>query len=286
MKKEYQDLSKAYQSIYEVVTDRPTNPTTLKPDPRSTKIAQDLFAKPSTIAPAATPTKPASTPPVAAKPATLPAASVSPNSTTTSPAAPPAVPQKTFQQELDDLRKASAQATMIGPSKEAQALMSTRAKNILGPEKLKAGIEAQQRVEKMKSEIGMPKVEAPKPAAVPPPAPTLPPPSTKPETRQPTSPPPPKPSTGLTPEEKKQIDDFRKLSTLEKLSRKNEMEKRLSKLDPKKKQEVMDYYNRKESYEDLYDEVLDYLINEGYSEEESKKIMVKDISTLVKNINN
>jgi hypothetical protein len=272
MKKEYKDLSKAYQSIYEVVTDRPTNPTTLKPDPRSTKIAQDLFAKPSTIAPAATPTKPASTPPTVA--------------TTVSPPPTPAVPQKTFQQELDDLRKASAQATMAGPSKEAQALMSTRAKNILGPEKLRAGIEGQERVEKMKSEIGMPKVEAPKPAAVPPPAPTLPPPSTKPETRQPTSPPPPKPSTGLTPEEKKQIDDFRKLSTLEKLSRKNEMEKRLSKLDPKKKQEVMDYYNRKESYEDLYDEVLDYLINEGYSEEESKKIMVKDISTLVKNINN
>ena len=146
--------------------------------------------------------------------------------------------------------------------------MSTRAKNILGPEKLKAGIEAQQRVEKMKSEIGMPKVEAPKPAAVPPPAPTLPPPSTKPETRKPTSPPPPKPSTGLTAQEKKEIDDFRKLNTLEKLSKKGEMEQKLSKLDPKKRKEVMDYYNRKESYEDLYDEVLDYLINEGYSEEE------------------
>jgi len=53
---------------------------------------------------------------------------------------------------LDDLRKASAQATMAGPSKEAQALMSDRTKNILGPEKLKAGIEGQKRVEKMKEE--------------------------------------------------------------------------------------------------------------------------------------
>lgn len=51
---------------------------------------------------------------------------------------------------LDDLRKAATQATMAGPSKEAQALMSDRTKNILGPEKLQAGIEGQKRVEKMK----------------------------------------------------------------------------------------------------------------------------------------
>jgi len=71
----------------------------------------------------------------------------------------PAVPQKTFQQELDDLRKASAQATMAGPSREAQALMSDRTKRMLGPEKLKAGIEGQERVEKMKNEIGIKKKE-------------------------------------------------------------------------------------------------------------------------------
>jgi len=71
----------------------------------------------------------------------------------------PAAPQKTFQQELDDLRKASAQATMAGPSREAQALMSDRTKIMLGPEKLKAGIEGQERVEKMKNEIGIKKKE-------------------------------------------------------------------------------------------------------------------------------
>ena len=59
--------------------------------------------------------------------------------------------------ELENLRKASAQATMAGPSKEAQALMSDRTKRMLGPEKLSAGIKAQQEVEKMKSEIGVPK---------------------------------------------------------------------------------------------------------------------------------
>ena len=70
-----------------------------------------------------------------------------PAASTTTPPAATAI-QKTFQQELDDLRKASARATMVGPSKEAQALMSQRTKNILGPEKLAAGIKAQQEVEK------------------------------------------------------------------------------------------------------------------------------------------
>lgn len=60
-------------------------------------------------------------------------------------------------QQLDDLRKASANATLTGPSKEAQELMSDRTKAILGQNKLKAGIEAQQNVEKMKSEIDAPK---------------------------------------------------------------------------------------------------------------------------------
>lgn len=60
--------------------------------------------------------------------------------------------------DLDALRQASASATMAGPSKEAQALMSDRTKNILsgksvygGPDKLKAGIDAQDGVEKMKT---------------------------------------------------------------------------------------------------------------------------------------
>lgn len=60
-----------------------------------------------------------------------------------------------FVQEasLEDLRSASAKATMAGPSKEAQSLMSTRTKNILGPEKLQAGISAQKSVEMMKSSM-------------------------------------------------------------------------------------------------------------------------------------
>ena len=65
------------------------------------------------------------------------------------------------QSELDNLRKASAQATMAGPSKEAQALMSTRAKRLLGPDKLKAGIAGQERVQRMMS--GTPEPTAPKP---------------------------------------------------------------------------------------------------------------------------
>ncbi len=73
------------------------------------------------------------------------------NTTPTTPSAP----SKSFQQELDDLRKASAQATMAGPSKEAQALMSDRAKRMLGADKLKAGIAGQERVQRMMS--GTPK---------------------------------------------------------------------------------------------------------------------------------
>jgi hypothetical protein len=68
--------------------------------------------------------------------------------------------RKTFSQfmseassTLDDLRSASARATMTGPSKEAQSLMSTRTKNLIGQSKLQAGTQAQQGVETMKSQI-------------------------------------------------------------------------------------------------------------------------------------
>jgi len=98
--------------------------------------------------------------PVTSQPSTTTA---SPSSTS-STATPPAAPQKSFQQELDDLRKASAQATMAGPSKEAQALMSTRAKRLLGPDKLRAGIEGQERVQRMMSGTPEP-TSTPKPTA-------------------------------------------------------------------------------------------------------------------------
>ena len=66
---------------------------------------------------------------------------------------------KTFSQfmneaaSLDDLRSAAAKSTMTGPSKEAQALMSPRAKAFMGQSKLDAGIKAQQGVEAMKSSM-------------------------------------------------------------------------------------------------------------------------------------
>ena len=66
---------------------------------------------------------------------------------------------KTFSQfmneaaSLEDLRSAAAKATLTGPSKEAQALMSPRAKAFMGQSKLDAGIQAQQGVEAMKSSM-------------------------------------------------------------------------------------------------------------------------------------
>ncbi len=66
---------------------------------------------------------------------------------------------KTFSQfmneaaSLDDLRSAAAKATLTGPSKEAQSLMSPRAKAFMGQTKLDAGIKAQQGVEAMKSSM-------------------------------------------------------------------------------------------------------------------------------------
>ena len=314
--KKYQTILEAYNSIYEVTTAPDPKLANNKPvNPQSAQIAKDLFAKPSTIAPAASPAKPAPTPPAAVKPAPMPAATVSPSSTT--PAAP-AVPQKTFQQELDDLRKASAQATMAGPSKEAQALMSTRTKNILGPEKLRAGIEGQERVEKMKSEIGMPKVQVS--------APTL-------KSQTPTPPPPPKSSAGLTKDQLKQYnqatsalqnpltsgmargkvkDTYGGLTPEQQKSFKDYLKTR-----PKSEQDLYKFLGEQQigvplkeptdraakeqlqkmippgekvhifkstlqkahyEYEDLYDEVLEYLIGEGYSEEESKKRMVSFIN--------
>jgi hypothetical protein len=97
--------------------------------------------------------------------------------------------------DLNALRQASASATMAGPSKEAQALMSDRTKNILsgqsvygGSNKLKAGTDAQVGVEKMKTAMSTPPAatqQTPPPAATqqtpPPPATqqTPPPPATQ-----------------------------------------------------------------------------------------------------------
>jgi hypothetical protein len=169
-------------------------------------------------------------------------------------------PQPKPAPSLSDLRSAAAKATMAGPSKEAQSLMSTRTKNILGPEKLSAGIKAQQGVETMRSSIPSPS-STPLPAANPegfqsltqnpnavkpsttvPAKPTSSTPVPTSTTPAPTAPAQPKP--GLSDAEKKRIDDFRALGPLQKLQQKSQLEKELSTLTPEQRQQVMDYYNR------------------------------------------
>ena len=66
---------------------------------------------------------------------------------------PQATPAPEQPKSLEDLRKASAKATMAGPSKEAQELMSGKAKGLLGKEKLEAGVKAQKEVETMKNKM-------------------------------------------------------------------------------------------------------------------------------------
>jgi hypothetical protein len=177
---------------------------------------------------------------------------------------------------LDDLRSAAAKATMAGPSKEAQALMSPRAKAMLGQSKLDAGIQAQQGVEAMKSSM---------PSSTPTPLPT---PNAQwakanpklaatytqrqqtrgtaqtdnplmrdmrsslsqpklPTTQAPTAPPQPQtkpPTSGLTDAERKRIDDFKALGPLQKMQQRSTIEKELQQMTPEKRKEIMDYYNR------------------------------------------
>ena len=170
-------------------------------------------------------------------------------------------PQPKPAPSLSDLRSAAAKATMAGPSKEAQSLMSTRTKNILGPEKLSAGIKAQQGVETMRSSIPSPSStpsvqskdvatlgkgfqsltqnpNAVKPLTIAPTKPT----PTPTSTTLPTAP--VQPKTGLSDAEKKRIDDFRALGPLQKLQQKSQLEKELASLSPDQRQQVMDYYKR------------------------------------------
>lgn len=177
---------------------------------------------------------------------------------------------------LDDLRSAAAKATMTGPSKEAQALMSPRAKAFMGQSKLDAGIQAQQGVEAMKASM---------PSSTPTPLPTpnaqwakanpklaatytqrqqtrgtsqtdnplmkdmrsnLPQPKL-PTSQTPTAPPQPQtkpPTSGLTDAERKRIDDFKALGPLQKMQQRSTIEKELQQMTPEKRKEIMDYYNR------------------------------------------
>jgi len=196
--------------------------------------------------------------------------SASPASSNTSSSIPTPTPttpaQKSFQQELDDLRKAAAKATLTGPSKEAQALMSQRTKNILGKEKLEAGIKAQQEVEKMKSEIGTPK-----------PAPTSP--STTAAQPKPEAPPPPK---AQVPDRSK--DYQRAWDNRNNPFAKGRIKDAWSKMSPEEKASAKEWAkaNNKNWQEmglseqrDIYDEVLEILLDEGYSEKECNQIMVQ-----------
>lgn len=276
------NIAEAYNSIYEAVTDRPagssnTAPYGLDVNPKSKEIRDKLFAqKPTPPAqpkpPAAPVVKPqAQTPvatPVSPGTSSTSTSSVPAASTTTSPAAV----QKTFQQELDDLRKASAKATMVGPSKEAQALMSQRTKNILGPEKLAAGIKAQQEVEKMKSEIGAPKPQAPVSSTT--------------QTRQPQPPPPPASATPtLT---KAQMDAYNKANDALKGPFggmvKGQVKTKFKELSPADQAAFREYLKTRPKEDqdrfkylgegvDIYDEVLEYLLGEGCTLNESNYIM-------------
>lgn len=85
-----------------------------------------------------------------------PTTTTKPVPTTTATPAPTRPAQSAPQAptpSLSDLRTASARATMAGPSREAQALMSDRTKNILGTQRLQAGAQAQDKVAQMSASM-------------------------------------------------------------------------------------------------------------------------------------
>ena len=175
--------------------------------------------------------------------------------------------------ELENLRKASAQATMAGPSKEAQALMSDRTKRMLGPEKLAAGIKAQQEVEKMKSEIGVPK------PALTPTAPVLPVPTTSTQTPKPPTTP---TQTPKAPVPDRSSDYQRAWDNRNNPFAKGRIRDAWSKMSPEERAAAKEWAkaNNKNWQEmnlpeqrDFYDEVLEYLLSEGCTLNESNYIM-------------
>lgn len=306
-----QALSEAYLSIYNSSLEEATG--------KDDAIAATLSARSarSSTATSSTTSKPTTT---------TPAETPKPASTTSSNPLMKDMPGRN-QPELDSLRQAAAKATMAGPSKEAQALMSNRTKTILsgrsplsrdpaarggfdprfdrkpgvfGPNKLKSGIEGQEKVQKMRREIGKAPGEAPKetpkqmsdfsagggeakmkatgmtraeveslgkrniaakPTSAPKPSPTS---STS--TTQP-----PKPTLGLSAAEKERIDKFRSLNTLQKLQQKSAIEKELASLPPEKRSEIMAYYNRKEEFEG---HILNYLVSEGYADNNTNAFVI------------
>ena len=225
------------------------------------------------------------------------------------------------QSELDNLRKASAQATMAGPSKEAQALMSTRAKRLLGPDKLKAGIAGQERVQGMMS--GTPEPTAPKPTVSPSPTSTTAPPTPRPQVKPgdfgttmgpgPTfkgGPVPPKlpnrnaiqptdwgsiksptstqqtqtPQAPKAPVPDRSKDYQRAWDNRNNPIAKGQIRNTWNKMSPEEKAAAKEWAkaNNKNWQEmglseniNVYDQVLEILLDEGYTEQESNQIMVE-----------
>ena len=140
-----------------------------------------------------------------------------------------------------------------------------------GPEKLAAGIKAQQEVEKMKSEIGAPKPQAPVPSTT--------------QTRQPQPPPPPATPT-LT---KDQLSKYNQATEALKNPltsdiAKGKVKDEYGKMTPEQKKIFRDYLNTRPQSEkdlykflgenvDIYDEVLEFLLSEGCTLKESTYIM-------------
>jgi hypothetical protein len=120
------------------------------------KISEQLATTPvkptNKVSATSTPTVSKPTP----TPASAPAASSTPSTSQNPSPAKTALPNPLLArmkamdnkpEDLAALRQASAQATMAGPSREAQGLMSSRAKALMGQSKLNAGIAAQQGVQ-------------------------------------------------------------------------------------------------------------------------------------------
>ena len=207
----------------------------------------------------------------------------------------------TDQAEFDKLRKASAQATMAGPSKEAQALMSDRTKRMLGADKLQAGIAGQERVQRMMSGTPEP-TSAPKPTAPTPTSTTAPAPTPKPATTVkpgdfgttmgpgptfkggPVPPPIQNKTVIKSPVPDRSADYQRAWDNRNNPLAKGQIKNAWTKMSPEEKAAAKEWAktNNKNWQEmglpeqrDTYDQVLQILLDEGYSEQECNQIMVQ-----------
>lgn len=114
------------------------------------------------------------------------------------------------------------------------------------------------------------------------PAPPITPPTAKVSPAPSVQPAPASSNDDLTDADKKRIDDFKKLGTIEKMGQQASVKDDLEKMSPSKRQKVMDYYNQKESY-DAYDLVLEYLFNNGHvnTVDEAHYVMMEmDVETI------